>query len=93
MPHETDSSRGWNPKLTAQERVQHQSRVLELSRKRVMSEAFRKREVARVVHATAAEVVSHGMKAGASQALSEGGEHPPVLEALEAVQNHHCRAR
>jgi hypothetical protein len=56
-----------------------------------MAKAVGEGKVTCIVHATSAEVEAHSCEAGTCQPLGKRGEHPPVLEPFEAVQNGHSR--
>ncbi len=58
-----------------------------------MAEALGIDELARVIHAAAAQVQRHRREAGPGQPLGECGPQPPVLEALESMHHHGRRPR
>jgi hypothetical protein len=58
-----------------------------------VSEAVGPDKLAGVVYPAAAEVEDHGGEPGTRQPVGQPGEHPPVLEPLESVDDDDGRPR
>jgi hypothetical protein len=92
MSDETGGSWTRDAELTPVKGVEHQLGVTQLGRKGVVAETLWKRDFPCVVHSASTEIETHGGEPGTCQSLGDRGEHAPVLESFEAVQNSHRRS-
>src|SRR5215208_2073126 len=93
MAHQSERTRHRNAQSAAQQGIENALKVLKLGGEGVVPEAIRQRELTAVVDTAAAEVESDRAEAAAGQTLGQMGEHSPILEALEPVDDNHGRSR
>jgi hypothetical protein len=86
---------GWrsDTELALHERIDDLPQIMEFGGKGVVPETVGEGELPGIVDSTATEVGTYRRKTSLGQALGKGGKHPPVLEALESVDNHNRRTR
>ena len=93
VTQQADARRRRDIERSRRERIEHPSEVFEVSAVGGVTKSLGKRKGPCRVDARPAEVECHRHEAGSRQAIGERGEHPPVLEALEPVHDHHRRTR
>src|SRR3954453_11087376 len=91
MPNECQTRGGRNAQLARGQGTDGAAYIAQLGREGIVSELVRQRELACVVHTTAAEVRGYCGEARAGKALGDLGKHSPVLEAFESMDHEHCR--
>src|SRR5215218_4231551 len=93
MAHQSERTRHRNSQSAPQQGIENALKVLKLGREGVVPEAIRQRELTAVVDTAPAEVESDRAETGAGQTLGQVGEHSPILEALEPMDDKHGRSR
>src|SRR6476659_3898508 len=89
MANQSERTRHRDVESAAHECIENALKVLELGGEGVVPEAIRQGELTGVVNAAPAEVKGDRGKSGPGQTLRQMGEHSPVLETLEPVDDNY----
>jgi hypothetical protein len=91
MPEQTQTGRLCYTQLPAEQGIQDFLDILKLGREGVMPEELGQRKITGVIDSTPAQVETYGGQSRLGESFGEWRKHAPVLEALEAVDNHDGR--
>jgi hypothetical protein len=92
MANQSEGTRHREVESAAHQGIENALKILELGGEGVVPEAIRQGELAGVVNAAPAEVKGDRGKSGPGQTLRQMGEHSPVLETLEPVDDNYRRS-
>ena len=87
MADQREAGGGNGAQLALHQGIDHSPQIVYFGGEGVVAESVGQRKFASVVDSAAAQIGADGSEAGSSQALGKGRKHPPVLEALEAVDD------